>query len=528
MTQIRTKQDIGRANCLEDVIRALNVARDALDQPVADSLGKLDLDCLAIFDEDGELILFSKRTELLWAPVVRLAIQRGLSPGGNTHPSAGVRELLLLSPLSEMTFLGRALDLEPWIACKWWCVGIKGVVEYPVGREAEPGVGVVENLSFALGEFASRLESISNRLGSEAVAISLSEFANRTTAQFEETLGGLIEGSARARGLVLAERTEVAEVTVTCRDKGLNVVVDAYPRRPGEVCSAVGVQGFIGNAVAASLRLGSEACIGLARRLDVDSVNTDSEQQPPTYGRDPVRTAAAGLFLGSLAQSALARLGRGMRCHGAGGGPVAVSHNVENARSQSTLFLWNAAIGGEGGWRGGDGADVVSVGSLEAVDIGDLEGLDVEMNRQLVTRRMIQRDCGGHGMYRGGGGLRTELRTGLPEVALSADQFPVVVGGLYGGYPGSPAFVEVGSDAGGETGLLISAGGAGYGDPLDRSVMNVEADLTSGAISRHEAEDVYGVVLTAVGTVDASGTTARRDALRDKRIRDATQRALVQ
>ena len=62
------------------------------------------------------------------------------------------------------------------------------------------------------------------------------------------------------------------------------------------------------------------------------------------------------------------------------------------------------------------------------------------------------------------------------------------------------------------------AGGAGYGDPLDRDPAAVLADLLDGKISAAVATTAYGVVLTPDGTaVDEVKTKECREALRRAR-----------
>jgi N-methylhydantoinase B len=59
------------------------------------------------------------------------------------------------------------------------------------------------------------------------------------------------------------------------------------------------------------------------------------------------------------------------------------------------------------------------------------------------------------------------------------------------------------------------AGGAGYGDPLDRDSASVLADLRNGKIT---TTGDYGVVLTADGAaVDEVKTKERRESLRRAR-----------
>jgi N-methylhydantoinase B len=59
------------------------------------------------------------------------------------------------------------------------------------------------------------------------------------------------------------------------------------------------------------------------------------------------------------------------------------------------------------------------------------------------------------------------------------------------------------------------AGGAGYGDPLERDPARVLADVLDGKVTREAARAVYGIVLAAEGdAVDEVATKASREARR--------------
>ena len=67
--------------------------------------------------------------------------------------------------------------------------------------------------------------------------------------------------------------------------------------------------------------------------------------------------------------------------------------------------------------------------------------------------------------------------------------------------------------------LAVTAGGAGYGDPLERPAERVHQDLLRRAISEATARDVYGVVIDEANkSLDAFGTGERRRALRRQRL----------
>jgi N-methylhydantoinase B len=70
----------------------------------------------------------------------------------------------------------------------------------------------------------------------------------------------------------------------------------------------------------------------------------------------------------------------------------------------------------------------------------------------------------------------------------------------------------------GDVVVLQSAGGGGYGDPLDRPAADVAADITEGYVTAARARQSYGVVLGADGGLDAAATAALRRDIRARRV----------
>jgi len=93
-------------------------------------------------------------------------------------------------------------------------------------------------------------------------------------------------------------------------------------------------------------------------------------------------------------------------------------------------------------------------------------------------------------------------------VAVQAGRFRYPPEGIFGGSPGSRArFLKNGqpADPGGLTFCdpgdvlsFYSAGGGGYGSPLERDPAAVEADAINGYISIDRAKEDYGVILDPV------------------------------
>jgi N-methylhydantoinase B len=57
------------------------------------------------------------------------------------------------------------------------------------------------------------------------------------------------------------------------------------------------------------------------------------------------------------------------------------------------------------------------------------------------------------------------------------------------------------------------AGGGGWGDPLERDPAAVAADVRAGKVSVGAAQEHYGVVVDASGSVDADATATLRASL---------------
>jgi N-methylhydantoinase B len=66
--------------------------------------------------------------------------------------------------------------------------------------------------------------------------------------------------------------------------------------------------------------------------------------------------------------------------------------------------------------------------------------------------------------------------------------------------------------------VLQSAGGGGYGDPLERPVEEILEDVREGYVSAAHAEEAYGLVLRGDLTVDRDATDRRRRELRAARV----------
>jgi N-methylhydantoinase B len=177
-----------------------------------------------------------------------------------------------------------------------------------------------------------------------------------------------------------------------------------------------------------------------------------------------------------------------------------------------------------------DGIDVIETDVSNCMNI-PVES--VEMNFPLrIPRARLWQGSGGAGRFRGGLGLEKVYEATTTDVTVShrGERFASSPWPLEGGSPGTRAHAFILRTDGtreelpskkmivlhpGDQLWEYIAGGAGYGDPLERDPAAVLADLRDGKIA-DTAE--YGVVLTPDGAaVDEVKTKERREALAGRR-----------
>jgi N-methylhydantoinase B len=196
-------------------------------------------------------------------------------------------------------------------------------------------------------------------------------------------------------------------------------------------------------------------------------------------------------------------------------------------------------------YPGGYGASQVSDGLINGTPPGSMaKFMSVEMSEHRYPVRFrhyaIREGSGGAGLHRGGCGSQYAIET-LSDTVVSilGDRVDHAPFGVQGGAPAAANSVQL--TTGGETWIppmrskaekvpfvagdcfhLGSPGGGGFGDPLERDLAAVEADLNAGLIDRQTAETVYGVAIGATRTIDErpvfaldpERTRARRSGMR--------------
>jgi N-methylhydantoinase B len=182
-----------------------------------------------------------------------------------------------------------------------------------------------------------------------------------------------------------------------------------------------------------------------------------------------------------------------------------------------------------GGWGGRPNGD----GPSAAVSIcqGDVRNTPIELLESryplFFERFSLRQDSGGAGKFRGGLGVELVVRSHYPAaVNFNLERTKCAPWGLWGGEPGAVGEARVESEASGSAVsvkkqtrypissesrvIFLTAGGGGWGDPLERDPEMVATDVREGYISTERASD-YGVVLDeARENVDRAATERLR------------------
>jgi N-methylhydantoinase B len=205
---------------------------------------------------------------------------------------------------------------------------------------------------------------------------------------------------------------------------------------------------------------------------------------------------------------------------------------IHGTDREGRFFLMREVLGGgSGGRHYADGSDCIHV-------VPDSKNLPVEFTETryplLVEKLALATDSGGAGRRRGGLGYRKEIRTLVDAYFLIvADRSILSCWGVNGGKAGAPfrvtlrpgtpdekvlpGLVDDEPMQAGDLARIETTGGGGWGDPLEREVELVQADIRRGKVSPEAARRDYGVVLEAAQeatSVDPEATRRLRAQLR--------------
>jgi N-methylhydantoinase B len=226
-------------------------------------------------------------------------------------------------------------------------------------------------------------------------------------------------------------------------------------------------------------------------------------------------------------------LPNGLVAAGSGMAGVIVVTSRDPMSGRITPRVINPLAGGSGARNGLDGVDGVDVrfGALRTVPA---EMIEVE-TVMLVREYGILVDSRAPGKFTGGAALVLELEnTGL-EATMTVrgmNRFHFQPWGVKGGHPGrlgevimnpgksgaaSIGKIEVLHMGKGDVVRMLTPSGGGYGNPLEREIERIAADMKQGFLSRESATRDFGIVFNASKQIDTQATERNRARLASDR-----------
>ncbi len=176
-------------------------------------------------------------------------------------------------------------------------------------------------------------------------------------------------------------------------------------------------------------------------------------------------------------------------------------------RADGTTFVTGEMIaGGSGAGIADDGVDVIETDVTNCMNLS-AEAMEMEAPIR-VHRIALKQDSGGAGRQRGGLGIVKEYEILQGDVRFThrGERHYVAASGFDGGAPGGMAKSEIHS-ASGETTIIPSklvttlrqgdrvvvstAGGGGYGKPVERDRQAIMDDISNGKVSEESATTLY-------------------------------------
>ncbi|MEM7442828.1 MAG: hydantoinase B/oxoprolinase family protein [Pseudomonadota bacterium] len=216
---------------------------------------------------------------------------------------------------------------------------------------------------------------------------------------------------------------------------------------------------------------------------------------------------------------------------------------IDLRKEEKPIYMFYEWLpGGWGGRNGKDGSDATTACFGTGLMSQPSEGNE-RVNPVITTEFQIKQDSPGPGKWRGGAGVFKSsilLDSEKSVISYICDRERAVVWGTNGGLPSMPHGLSIrprDEDAehwlgsvfsdhpisAGDTFSRPTAGGGGFGDPLDRDPEAVKEDVIDDYISVERAKTDYGVVIKPIDPdileyeIDQVATDAARAEIRANR-----------
>jgi len=377
------------------------------------------------------------------------------------------------------------------------------------------------------------LQALAARHGRERLADLMTALIDYTERLVRQEIASWPDGSASFTDYLGSDGVEACDVPITARitiagDEVTADLTDSAPMVRGSLNSTRSfVQACVYQAVRCALTVEVPNTAGAFRPVHVlTKPGTVAEVVMP--GASSMRGVTGFRIVDALNGALAQLLPDRVPAAGEGGNTIAI---FGAERPGGGRFVFYELVVGTWGatplWDGNDGlTNPASLASNIPIEVAESEYPIV------VERYGLVPDTGGAGRYRGGLAIERVWRCLTPGTSLivRSDRAEHPPYGLAGGLPAAassnvlrhpdgrketlPAMFSIVIDEG-DVYAHRTAGGGGFGDPLERDIAAVADDVANGKVSMLEALSAYAVVLAEDGSVDEETTRLLRAELKE-------------
>jgi N-methylhydantoinase B len=437
-------------------------------------------------------------------------------------------------------FGGEARILDPWMEG----LQLDQLKIYEAGKPNEPLLKVIrDNIRFpdaSLGDMRSqmaacrlafrRLDELVEKMGRDMILAAIERIFAETETKCRKVVSAIPDGIYQAEsfldndGMLRNERVRIhARVTVARGEMTIDLSGCSPERKAGINSRTLAGARVAYKALTSPLDPSNEGAFR-ALRVIIPEGNIMMARYPaPMSGWSLIVPTVVDTILTALAGAIPDKIPAAH--HGLLGGAV-VFFGVDPRTNKR--FVAQSLEGGGWGGRPFEDGESGSVSICQGdVRNGTIESLELK-SPILIEERSLRPDSGGAGKFRGGLGIDLRVRN-LVEGRWNLHRprrIDCPPWGLWSGKPGGTAdyllklpqesefqsmdasqhLVPVNSEV-----IVRTGGGGGWGDPLDRDPELVRGDVIEGFVSKHKAQQEYGVVVEGVRLdVDRAATERLR------------------
>ncbi len=412
----------------------------------------------------------------------------------------------------------------------------------------------------------ARVEALLERYGADKVKAVMRQVISKAEVAFLDKMARLPDGVWQDRTYVESCRPgdrRTHRVVITVRKEGQRLVFENEGTAPQDGAMNATYSGWRGSLLVAINELlcwdQYFAVGGALRHIDFDPTpgTFNCANFPASVSTAPTQSMEISLYPAYNVLSKMIHPDREMRkdimcIGGTSQWPATIFRGTDQWGERFGYLLVDPIGGAIGAFSHGDGIDTGGQARTPICQLPNVEHTEQSFPLLFLYRKEVP-DSGGAGRHRGGMGAESCFIVHnverMTQDTLSSGNATPTSTGMMAGYPSATnayTFVtdsdiqerfsmgRMPENANEVTGKAVElglreqdfvqtpndvyavrwTGGGGYGDPLDRAIDALQADLDGLAVTPEAADRIFGAVLKDDGTIDAVRTEERRTALR--------------